>query len=66
MEVSWRFLNERFTSIVEGLTLQVLDAGICLGHPAQDRLLTLDSLPAVVREAVNTGRLVILRHEWDD
>jgi hypothetical protein len=67
MEVVWRFMNERFTSIVDGVTLQVIDSGICLGHPAHDQLLTLDSLPGVVREAITTGRLVILRRDegWD-
>jgi hypothetical protein len=67
MEVTWTFMAERFVSIVDGVTLQVIDSGICLGHPAQDQLLTLDSLPGVVREAITTGRLVILRHDegWD-
>ncbi len=62
LEVIFTFLDERFGAIVDEDTLQVLDSGICLGHPPSDRLLTLDSLPAVIREAVRTDQLVILRH----
>lgn len=61
LEVSFAFLEERFLSVVEAASLQVVDSGICLGHPTRDRLLTLDSLPAVIREAVRTDQLVIFR-----
>jgi hypothetical protein len=59
MEVSYRFLGERFTSVVVAETLQVLDAGICLANA--DEELTLESLPGVIREAVETRQLVITR-----
>ncbi|MDW8247830.1 MAG: hypothetical protein RMJ98_00830 [Myxococcales bacterium] len=61
LEVRYRFLNHRFITVVHPLTLQVLDAGICLA--GADRMVTLDSLPSVIREGVNTHRLVITRHD---
>lgn len=61
LEVVFGFMGERFISLVDEDTLQVLDSGICLGHPPADDLLTLDSLPAVIKEAIETDRLVILR-----
>lgn len=61
LEVVFSFMNERFISLIDEDTLQVLDSGICLGHPPSDRLLTLDSLPSVIREAIETDSLVILR-----
>ncbi len=61
LEVVFAYMDERFISLVDEDTLQVFDSGICLGHPPSDRLLTLDSLPAVIKEAIDTDRLVILR-----
>jgi hypothetical protein len=55
-------MGERFISVADEHTLQVLDAGICLGHPPSDKLVTLDSLPSVIKEAIETGALVILRY----
>jgi hypothetical protein len=63
-EVTYRFMGERFLTIVDRRSLQVIDAGICLaGH---DDLVTLESLPAVLRQAIREGRLVIARHHQDD
>ena len=62
LEASYTFMGERFISVVEAATLQVVDSGICLGHPPSDKLVTLDSLPSVIKEAIETGRLVKLRH----
>ena len=59
LEVAFRFLGERFIAVVDELSLQVYDAGICLS--GADREVNLDSLPSVIREAVNSGRLVITR-----
>lgn len=59
LEVRYAFEGERFVTVVASDTLQILDAGICLS--GSDCMLTLDSLPAVVREAVETERLVITR-----
>lgn len=59
LEVTFRFMGERFISVVQAITMQVQDAGICLA--GADREVTLDSLPAVIREAIDGGRLVITR-----
>jgi hypothetical protein len=59
IEVVFRFMGERFVSVVHAATLQVMDAGICLA--GADRQVTLDSLPGVIREAIDTQRLVITR-----
>ena len=61
LEVLFRFMDERFIALIDPGTLQVLDSGICLGHPASDKLLTLESLPSVIKEAIDTDSLVILR-----
>lgn len=60
LEVTFSFWGERFISVVDARTLQVYDAGICLS--GEDRLVTLESLPSVIREAIDTSRLVITRH----
>ncbi len=57
IEVRYDLEGERFVSIVEARSLQVVDAGICLS--GSDRELTLESLPAVIREAMRTGQLNI-------
>jgi hypothetical protein len=61
LEVVFEFMGTRFVSVVDARTLQVVDSGICLGHPPRDDLLTLDSLPAVIKEAIDTDALVLLR-----
>ena len=57
LEVRYDFLGERFVSLVDAETLQVVDAGICLA--GADRRVTLESLPGVIREAIDTGELNI-------
>lgn len=60
LEVIFRVDGERFVALIRADTLQVLDAGICLsGH---DEDLTLESLPGVIREAIQDEVLVITRH----
>jgi hypothetical protein len=59
-EVRWRFGGERFVSVVKEDGLRVVDAGVCLA--GADDWVTLDSLPSVVREAIDTDALVITRH----
>lgn len=61
MEVHYWFMDETFTTIIDATTLQVLDAGICLD--GEDQLVTLESLPGVIREAIQNGELVITRHQ---
>jgi hypothetical protein len=60
-EVVFDFSEERFVAVVNPDTLQLLDAGICLS--GADAELTLDSLPAVIREAIDQGLLVVTRHD---
>jgi hypothetical protein len=62
LEVIFRFMGQRFISVVHAVTFRVVDSGICLGHPPRDELVTLESLCALIKEAIDTGRLVILRH----
>lgn len=59
LEVTYRFLGQRFISVVDEQSLQVIDAGICLS--GSDRLLTLESLPSVIREGYENGELNITR-----
>jgi hypothetical protein len=57
LEVRYDFQDDRFVTVVDGETLRVVDAGICLaGH---DRDVTLESLPGVIAEAVRTYQLEI-------
>jgi hypothetical protein len=60
IEITWTFMGERFISVVDGITLHVYDSGVCLA--GEDELVTLDSLPGVIREAIETDVLVITRH----
>jgi hypothetical protein len=59
LEVTWEFMGERFISVVDALNLHVYDSGVCLA--GEDELVTLESLPSVIREAIDTGVLVITR-----
>ena len=61
IEVRYLLGGQFFVSIVDGASLQVLDAGICLS--GADRELTMESLPGVIHEATETGELVITR-QW--
>jgi hypothetical protein len=58
-EVTFRFMGERFISVVDWQTLHVYDAGICLS--GADELLGLDALPSVIREAIDNDALNITR-----
>ncbi|QSQ17853.1 hypothetical protein [Myxococcus landrumensis] len=60
LEVTYSFMEERFISIVDADSLQVVDAGLCLA--GADSAVTLESLPSVIREAIDTGVLVVTRH----
>jgi hypothetical protein len=65
LEAHFFFGGERFVALADAITLQVVDAGICLVDYEDDHRgdeeLTLDSLPAVIREAMDLGVLVITR-----
>ncbi len=66
MVVQFRYLNRRFECVVDKNTLQVLDAGICLTDERtgrkDDTLLTLESLPPTIGQAIRENRLVVFRH----
>ncbi|GIJ75319.1 hypothetical protein [Virgisporangium ochraceum] len=57
LEVRYDFMDDRFVSVVDGETLRVVDAGICLA--GADERLTLESLPGVIAEAIRTYQLEI-------
>lgn len=59
LEVAFEFMGERFISVVDAITLHVYDSGVCLA--GADELVTLDSLPGVIREAIHDDVLVITR-----
>lgn len=63
--VHFRFRDRRWECVVTKSTLRIVDAGVCLIDHAtgrrDDNLLTLESLPAVLSEAIDTGRLVVFR-----
>ncbi|MBO0869127.1 MAG: hypothetical protein J2P15_11220, partial [Micromonosporaceae bacterium] len=54
LEVRYEYRGEAFVTIVAS-DLQVVDAGICLS--GRDRVLTMESLPGVIDEAIRTHRL---------
>jgi hypothetical protein len=60
LEVVYTFMGERFVTVVEAATLRVRDAGVCLA--GADARVTLESLPSVLKEAMETDALVITRH----
>ena len=66
MIVQYRFRQRRLECVVDRATLRVNDAGICLTDEYTgekgDSYFTLESLPAVVGEAIDLGVLVVYRH----
>lgn len=63
--VRFRFNGRRFECTCDRNTLQIIDAGICLiDHETEERgdtYFTLESLPAVIRQAEREGQLVVFR-----
>lgn len=59
LEVRFQLDGERYVCVAHMHTLQILDAGICLS--GADRMITLDSLPSVIREAIEVDHLNITR-----
>jgi len=70
MVVVYRMLRRRFECVCDAQTLQIIDAGVCLiDHVTGERgdtYFTLESLPGVIRQAHEEGRLVVFRHVDDD
>lgn len=60
VEVRWSFRGQRFVSLVDERGLRVVDSGVCLA--GADDLVTLESLPGVIAEAIDCDALVITRH----
>lgn len=64
--VRFRYKNRRFECICDALTLRIIDSGICLVDHATgekgDTRFTLESLPAVIQEAMDDDKLVVFRH----
>ena len=60
----FRFQHRRYECVVDAATLRVIDSGICLeGH---DDRFTLESLPGVIDEAIQTGQLHVYRHAGEE
>jgi hypothetical protein len=60
LEVTFLYMGVRIISTVHAETLHVYDSGICLA--GADEELTLDSLPSVIKEAIEDDYLNITRH----
>ena len=59
LDVTYEVDGTRILSLVDAHTLQVLDPGVCLS--GAHRVLTLDAMPSVVREAIKEAHLNITR-----
>jgi len=63
--VKYRVDGERLACVCN-TNLQIIDAGVCLvdhnTNEKGDTYLTLESLPAVIRQAIREGKLVVWRH----
>jgi hypothetical protein len=57
--VRYRLGGRRFECVIDTVSLQILDAGICLS--GADEALNLSSLPSAVREAIESGQLHVFR-----
>lgn len=66
MVVQYRFQQRRLECVVDKRTLSVIEAGFCLtDHNTGvkgDKLLSLEALPLVAKEAIEGRKLVVWRH----
>lgn len=65
MVVQYKFRGRRLECVCERDTLAILDAGVCLDNhrgTKGDTRFTLESLPAVINEAIDGHKLVVWRH----
>jgi len=64
-KVNYRYMNRRFQCVCDS-RMRIVDSGICLTDHATginyDNVLSLESLPLVVKEAIDRGKLVVYRH----
>lgn len=66
--VQYRFRNRRLECVCD-TTMHIIDAGVCLDDhrgTKGDTFFTLESLPAVIAEAIRLGKLVVWRHVAGD
>jgi len=63
--VRYRLEGRRFECVCD-MQMRIIDAGVCITDESTgfkaDSLLTLESLPSVVLEAISIDRLVVFRH----
>lgn len=68
--VQYRCEHRRLECVARRDTLAIVDAGICLEdhqtHEKGDTYFTLESLPAVVKQAIREHKLVVWRHVEGD
>lgn len=64
--VQFRFRGRRFECVCQKVTLRIVDSGVCLVDHAtgrrDDTLLTLESLPGTLGQAIRENKLVVFRH----
>ena len=66
--VQYRFRQRRLECVCD-TTMHIIDAGVCLDDhrgTKGDTFFTLESLPAVIAEAMRLGKLVVWRHVAGD
>jgi hypothetical protein len=69
VRVQYRFRHRRLECVVERHTLRIIDSGVCLDDHAGtkgDTWFTLESLPAVIGQAMDQDQLVVWRHAPGD
>lgn len=70
--VQYRFRNRRLECVCNAQTLRIIDAGVCLDNhrgdadSKSDTLFSLESLPTVIEEVMDMGRLVVWRNVIGD
>jgi|APSaa5957512576_1039674.scaffolds.fasta_scaffold20827_3 hypothetical protein len=67
--VQYRIHNRRLECVCDARTLRIVSAGVCLDDhrgTKGDTWFTLESLPTVITEAIQLGRLVVYRHVRGD
>lgn len=69
MIVQYRYRHRRLECTCDRLTMRIIDAGVCLDDhrgTKGDTRFTLESLPTVIKEAMDLGKLVVWRHAPGD
>lgn len=70
--VQYRFRHRRLECVCDAKTLRIIDAGVCLDNhrgeedSKSDTLFTLESLPTVIEEVMDMGKLVVWRNVAGD